>query len=140
MTIITKKRINQLTFNIIGAPVAKGRPRFYRGSGFVGTYTPDNTRRWENIVRGQAISYRPKELWKGPISMALTFLMPRPKSLPKKVIHHIKKPDLDNLAKAIKDALQGVIYKTDSQVVVLNLDKKYTIYRPGVIVTVEELV
>lgn len=37
-----------------------------------------------------------------------------------------KKPDLDNIAKIILDSLNGIAYKDDSQVVELNISKKYT--------------
>ncbi len=123
---------------IIGEPVPKGRPRFFRTPKYVGTYTPKNTRKWEEFVRHQALKHRPKVLWEGPIVMELLFLMPRPKSLPKKVVHHIKKPDLDNLAKSIKDALQGIIYKTDSQIFALALTKKYSPDEYGVEVAMRE--
>ncbi len=129
----------RITFKIVGIPVSKGRPRFFLRAGFVKPYTPTETRRWEKIIFGQAVSYRPEYLWEGPIVMSLTFLMPRPKSLPKKVLHHIKKPDLDNLAKSVKDALQGIIYKTDSQVITLILRKKYAQDEPGVEVEMEEV-
>ena len=129
----------EIKFKIIGKPIPKGRPRFFRAGAHVGTYTPTKTRKWEEFVRFQAVQYRPKKLWEGPISMALTFMMPRPKSLPKKVVYHIKKPDLDNLAKSIKDALQGIIYKTDSQIIILNLEKKYTLNEYGVVVKMEEM-
>lgn len=129
----------QLKFKIIGQPIAKGRPRFFRAGSYTGTYTPANTRRWEEFVHFQAIQYRPKSLWQGPIAMTLIFLMPRPKSLPKKVVHHIKKPDLDNLAKSVKDALQGIIYRTDSQIVTLNIEKKYAVDEYGVEIEMEEV-
>ena len=38
---------------------------------------------------------------------------------------HTKRPDLDNLAKAVKDALKGVIYADDSQIVEAHLFKRY---------------
>lgn len=40
-------------------------------------------------------------------------------------MHHTKKPDLDNLAKNIKDALTGSLYKDDSQVFEAHLEKRY---------------
>ena len=129
----------QIDFKIRGIPVPKGRPRFYRGARFVGTYTPKKTRNWESIVRGQAVSHRPPVLWEGPLVMQLVFLMPRPKSLPKKITRHIKKPDVDNLAKSIKDALQGIIYKSDSQIFALILNKQYTTDECGVDVRIEEV-
>ena len=81
--------MTQLKFKIIGKPIAKGRPRFYNAGNYTGTYTPTNTRKWEDFMRYQALRYRPKQLWEGPIIMALTFFLPRPKSLPKRVVHHM---------------------------------------------------
>ncbi len=131
--------MDKLQFKIIGEPVAKGRPRFFRTPKYVGTYTPKNTRQWEEFVRHQALKYRPEVLWEGPIMMTLGFMMPRPKSMPKKVIYHTKKPDVDNLAKSIKDALQGIIYKTDSQIISLTVSKRYSPREYGVEVKLEHI-
>jgi len=136
---IDRKTMNKIAFKIIGVPVPKGRPRFFRMGKGVGTYTPDKTRTWEDCVRLQAIQSRPQKPWEGPIVMTLTFLMPRPKSLPKKVVHHIKKPDTDNLAKATVDSLKGLFFKDDSQIVTLNLEKKYAQGECGVEVKMEEI-
>ncbi len=130
----------QIQFTITGAPVPKLRPKFRRCRNFVITYTPKKTRIWECNVRVQARRYKPEIPWQGPIRMTLLFLMPRPKSLPKKVIYHIKKPDLDNLAKAIKDALQGIMYVSDSQVVYLILSKVYAAGDPRVEVKMEAMI
>jgi Holliday junction resolvase RusA-like endonuclease len=69
--------------------------------------------------------------------MELTFYMQRPKSLPKKVKHHMKKPDVDNLAKGVKDALEGIFYRNDSQVCDLRVKKVYCEEHPGVQVSIE---
>jgi Holliday junction resolvase RusA-like endonuclease len=54
------------------------------------------------------------------------------------VLSHTKKPDLDKLLRALKDALKGVIYRDDSQVVRVVTSKDYS-PAPGVIVTVRQL-
>jgi Holliday junction resolvase RusA-like endonuclease len=38
---------------------------------------------------------------------------------------HTKKPDLDNVAKAIIDGMNGIIFKDDSQIINLHVTKVY---------------
>jgi len=59
------------------------------------------------------------------IFLSVTFLMPRPKSLPKKVHQDVKRPDLDKLIRAVMDALTGIYYQDDSQVVLISATKNY---------------
>jgi len=68
--------------------------------------------------------------------MLLVFHLARPKSLPRKVKFHTKRPDLDNLTKAVKDGLKGVIYRDDSQVVYMRIAKRYCTV-PGVSVRIK---
>lgn len=72
----------------------------------------------------------------GALSMSITFVFPRPKghygtgrnasilkeSAPK---HHIGKPDLDKLCRAALDAMSGIVYADDAQIVQLHLSKRY---------------
>ncbi|MDI9559696.1 MAG: RusA family crossover junction endodeoxyribonuclease, partial [Pseudomonadota bacterium] len=53
------------------------------------------------------------------------FIFARPKTLPKKVVDHTKKPDLDNLLKALKDAMTGIVWHDDAQIVSLSARKDY---------------
>lgn len=54
----------------------------------------------------------------GPIAVRLEFVMPRPSGTPKKVTPPaIKRPDVDKLQRAIFDAVTGVLWRDDSQVV-----------------------
>lgn len=71
----------------------------------------------------------------GPLAMRLGFALFRPKSAPKRVRFPATRPDLDNLAKAVKDALRGVCYRDDAQIVQLDLRKDYD-DNPGVLVAV----
>lgn len=65
--------------------------------------------------------------------MLIEVSMPIPKSTPKKKkammldgkIQPTKKPDLDNIAKIISDALNGIAYNDDKQIVHLKVTKKY---------------
>jgi len=49
-----------------------------------------------------------------------------------------KKPDGDNIAKVICDALNGVAYEDDTQIVKLVVSKIYTAFSPSVIVHLQE--
>lgn len=54
------------------------------------------------------------------------FYLPKPKSYPKSVVHHVKRPDLDNLVKAIFDSLQKHrVIEEDSHVTQLWTSKRY---------------
>ena len=71
--------------------------------------------------------------------------MPIPKSASKKakiamesgVTAHIKKPDIDNMAKTVLDALNGLAYVDDSQIYSLTLYKTYS-ERPGIYLKITE--
>ena len=118
----TKKDGKIIEFVVIGKIQAWQRP----GKSRAGIrYTPDQTRNWKQQVAITALKYKPKQLWSGPIEAQLIFLFPKPKSYSKKIMAHITKPDVDNLAKSILDALQKIIYKRDQQIVKCMIEKSY---------------
>ncbi len=62
----------------------------------------------------------------GPVEVLATFVLPRPKSLPGRVVHPAKRPDLDKLARALLDGLtEGGAWADDAQVIRLNAWKVY---------------
>jgi len=73
---------------------------------------------------------RIKALLDGPIAMTCTFYLRKPKSRIRKnstpYPYPDTKPDLDNLAKTVLDALNGVVYRDDAQICALTLRKRYT--------------
>lgn len=117
---------------IWGVPVAKARPRFARRGKFVTTYSAQETEEgrmlWE--IRVALGDRTPIE---GPVCLLLTFGMPIPASASKKArtamesgaFHHVKKPDLDNLVKFIKDVCNGLVWIDDCQVVEIVARKAY---------------
>lgn len=117
-------------FVVEGKPVGKGRPRFRRMGNFVQTYTPANTAEYEKLVRlrfqnaGGVITDKPVKI------EIIAFFAP-PKSVRKKqemlanLILPTKKPDCDNIAKIVLDALNQIAYKDDSQVIELSVRKQY---------------
>ena len=115
-------------------PVPKGRPRFARAGKFIKTYTPYETKKFEQQVLLLSKRSKPKEPLQGALSVGLYFYMPIPKVMRgedlekamKELLYHTKKPDCDNLAKAILDAFNGVFWIDDSQIASLVIKKVYS--------------
>jgi Holliday junction resolvase RusA-like endonuclease len=128
----------RINFTVFGQAVPQGRPRAYRRGRFLGFYDPARSRAWKQDVRRQALAFRPARPVPGPLALEVRFILYRPKSLPKRLVQHIKKPDLDNFVKAVKDALKGLVYRDDSQIVRLAASKAYG-DPPRVEIRIEEL-
>lgn len=62
----------------------------------------------------------------GPVRLRIGFYLPRPKSLKRSETMHQKAPDLDKLVRSVGDALTGVLWNDDKQVVDLRAVKRYT--------------
>jgi len=85
-------------------------------------------------------------LFTGPVEVTILIDWPIPKSFSKKKraaamvydIHPITKPDVDNLGKIVCDALNGVAYRDDAQVVRLTVEKRYAA-QPCLYVTIMEI-
>ena len=137
-----------LVFSVEGEPKGKGRPRFSKVGGFVKTYTDQKTRDYESLI-SQAARTAMGETppMEGPISASMYFRLPIPKSTPKKrvasllggLVRPTKKPDLDNMNKAILDAMNGIVYKDDSQVVTIHSKKVYSTHTGVDICIMEEI-
>ena len=110
-------------------PVAKARPRVTMIGGRARAYTPKKSADYErHIAREWA-----HERQSGAVRLDIVFGMPIPQSWSKKqqdaaasgLILPSKKPDIDNLIKAVMDALNGVAYDDDNQVIELSAKKVY---------------
>jgi len=107
-----------VTFEIPGKPFAKQRPRATR-QGRV--YTPKETVSFERQVAAIAAEYF-GEPFTGPVKLSVLATFEPAKSWSKKKTQehlgkaHTQRPDLDNIAKAIKDALNRIAWVDDSQV------------------------
>jgi crossover junction endodeoxyribonuclease RusA len=60
-----------------------------------------------------------------PVSLSLEFYLQRPPSIPKKRKCMVVKPDIDKLVRSTTDAMTGILYADDAQVVVLSAGKHY---------------
>ena len=119
-------QIGGIAFFVPGQPVAKGRPRAFKmKNGGIGTYTPDKTVEWERSVRSYANDEKPQAPYDCPLRVHIQFYMTRPASKPKKAVWPTTKPDIDNLAKAVTDAMNGLIYTDDSRICEMVLTKYY---------------
>jgi len=136
-----------VNFSIDGPPHGKGRPRFRRFGNFVQTYTDAKTKSYETLVKEAATkamgSSPPLE---GPVKLDLIIRLPVPKSYPKKRSEAClngsewptKKPDWDNVAKSVADAMNDIVFLDDTQIVIARVVKTYSA-EAGVDVQVSEV-
>lgn len=107
-------------------PETKERARVFRGRGID---TPRN-RKFKRDVRTYLNAKYKGKSCDGPIEMLAVFFLKKPKSVKRK--NHSVKPDLDNLAKALLDAISNdKTYKSglitnDSRIYRLHLEKHYS--------------
>lgn len=124
-----------VTFFVHGKPEPQGSSRaFMAGGRPIITSANKNLKDWRTIVALTAANHA--HMFDGPVEVVLRFHLPRPVSLPKKITSHTKRPDVDKLARAALDALTGVFFKDDSQVIALEAYKDYADPFPGVDITV----
>lgn len=131
-----------LAFKIDVEPVGKGRPRFTRDGH---AYTPERTRKFEAAVRAHAYEFmrrmNAQRIPEGvPIDVRVVALFPIPKSWTKKkkadATKLIPRIDVDNILKAVLDAMNGVVFEDDRQIVKAVAEKRYSDV-PGVVVYVQ---
>ena len=134
-----ERKMSTLTFQVTGEPKGQPRPRaFARKMGSVHVarfYDSDVADEWKRAVYLEVLEAAYRAGWQvttGPVSVSLNFAMPRPKShsgakglKPSAPVHHVGKPDADNLAKLILDQATQTkrIWRDDSQVVSLTVHK-----------------
>ena len=131
--------MERLVFFVEGDPVPKGRGRIMSSGNKRWNVTPAKTRLYEAAVRetAQTAMYSWPVPFEGPLYVKLTFWLPRPKSVTR--MWPFVKPDLDNLAKAVLDGLNGVVFHDDAQVCCMDLAKHYADEHVGVQVEITEL-
>ena len=123
-------------FTVLGEPRGKGRPRFSRHGNRTMTHTPAATVLYENLI---ATEYRRQcedtRFPDGePLNLIIYAAFAPPASASKKrreqmlagEIRPTKKPDADNIMKVVADALNGVAYRDDAQIVVCTVAKYYS--------------
>lgn len=135
-------------FFVPGKPQGKGRPRAVARGKFVRMYTPAKTATYESTVAlaaSQAMAGR--EPFTGPVEALMTMVLPVPSSWSRRkqadatagLVVPTTKPDMDNVVKAVFDAVNGIVWTDDVQVVGLRVRKVYGA-TPGVQVIVSPYV
>lgn len=140
--------MRKIEFFVPGAPIGKERPRAARRGAGVVMFTPEKTAGYEALVAATASNAMRAEaapLLTGPLEAALEMRIPIPASWSR--AHKAaalagaelptSKPDIDNVAKAILDACNGVVFRDDAQVVMLVATKAFS-DEPGVRVVIRE--
>lgn len=131
----------QRPFIVSGEPKGKGRPRATVFGKHARVYTPQETAVYENhVAQCYLTCHHNKFPFKGQVRVDVIAVFPYPKSAywPKNAkhngelrnewvsAHYLKKPDADNVLKAILDGLSKAgAWKDDSQVYSVSLKKFY---------------
>lgn len=143
-----------ISFRVDGIPKGQPRPRAFArkmGNTFAArVYDCGTAEGWKSEIALAARSFIPKSPLTGPIKVTLYFDIPRPKGHYRTGKHagelkadaprwHFGKPDCDNCAKAVLDALTQLrMWSDDGQVAILNIEKEYG-DKPGCTIVVEAL-
>lgn len=131
-----------ISFWVSGEPKGQPRPRAFArrmGNKFVArVFDAGTAEAWKSCIAAEGAKHRPQTPLGGPVSLRIRFFLPRPKGhfiagkperglRPSAPVRHIGKPDADNLAKAVMDALTqcGWYWLDDAQVAILAVAKNY---------------
>lgn len=132
-------------FTVYGKPQPKQRPRFNTKTGMA--YTPKETKAYETEVKYYFLKeYRRPVKLEGALTVRIDAYFAPPKNTAQAVrdkmfsgaIRPAKKPDADNIIKSICDALNGLAYVDDGQIVSVSCRKLYSdVARCEVVITDE---
>ena len=122
-----------LCFTVPGRPVGKARARVGRGRAYTPQRTVEEEQAWEVAAFDAMRGSLPRVCLTGPVRFEMDAYYPVPKSWSKAkqllaLSGHLRpcvKPDLDNVAK-LKDALKGLVWQDDAQVVSEAAEKWYS--------------
>jgi Holliday junction resolvase RusA-like endonuclease len=138
--------MSTLTFQVYGEPVPQGSTRAFIPKGWnrpIITAANKKTKPWRQEIAGAALAAMEKDLLdcagkNVPFRLAVTFRFQKPKSTKKTVLEKVTKPDTDKLIRSVLDALTGIVWTDDSQVVEIHARKEFGI-QPGAKITFWEI-
>lgn len=144
---------NKHWIEVMGQPMGKQRPKATTIDGFARVYTPRETINYENKVQMYWVDKYGKEQLKGALHIEIVayFQLNKTDYTKKGELtkggkrklrgeeRPTKKPDIDNIIKAVLDGLNGVAFHDDQQIVFISARKEYSL-QPSVEITIHELV
>lgn len=125
--------MTSVKFTVVGVARPKGSAKAFLPKGWTRPIiTSDNKslKGWEDSVRAALQQHVPGQFFQGPVLVKVLFELPRPKSLKKGESVHVKRPDLDKLVRGSLDAMKGVLWNDDSQVIDIHASKRYAVTQP----------
>lgn len=137
----------RLCFTVPGAPRGKGRPRASRRGGYIRLYTDAKTAAYEAEIGLYAkLAMKGEAPFAVPLAIAVSVFVEPIKSASKRDRASMlsgetlpaKKPDLDNIIKAVLDGCNGVAFVDDALVVQIAASKLYA-ETPGVRVEIRKI-
>jgi Holliday junction resolvase RusA-like endonuclease len=138
----------RIAFFVPGNPKALKRHRTYKGKNMKFPVETDPSVGDKQDFLAKCMEHRPKSPFLKPLSLNCIFDFKRPKNhynskgflKPNTTVWKTSRPDIDNLVKFILDALNGIFWNDDTQVVLLSATKSYiTTGAPGVYIVVTEI-
>lgn len=145
-----------LAVTVYGLPQPQGSAR-----GFVAPPKPGGTGRaraiitsanrnlgpWRSAIAQAVLGVHTGAPFTNPVSVDLTFTLPRPKSAPKSRTRPHVRPDLDKLVRGALDAITDAgAWRDDAQVVSIramktypDLERRNSLDRPGLVLNIWEL-
>jgi Holliday junction resolvase RusA-like endonuclease len=139
------------TYTILGNPVAQGRVRSAivhgKDKSYISHYDPKKSKVAKEDIKAQVIAQGPVYYESGPLYLDVTFEISRPKSHYRPngqlkgnaPIHCDKKPDCSNYLKGLEDALNGILWRDDSQLSIVSMRKRYASKEPKTTLTIGTL-
>jgi len=126
---------NSITFSVHGTPAPQGSKR-HLGNGVM-IESSKKVKPWRQDVKFQAIDKKPAD-WDttAPMILSVIFRFPRPKShfnkrgLSPSAPQHCtsaRNGDLDKLLRSTNDALTGILFDDDRQVISIDATKRFCI-------------
>lgn len=146
----------KVTLYVKGLPAPGGSKKafpFKKKDGGIGVAVTDagglKTKAWRSAVKANAVNaMMGRKMLQGALGLQITFFMPRPKShlnCQGKVrgnapLFHVIRPDATKLTRSTEDAMTGIVYDDDAQIVKQFIVKRYEteLYGPGAVIEVFE--